>query len=137
MKGVVPLGDFWIMKKLKGGMLEEDLKKIPSRKETINASLTVWRLRSNDVIFRSAELVKSVQTIMKGDNMDRDFHRNIMWLYHMTKGDAFIDFLEFRNQKIKDRKAKALGKKNAKSDENDDDGGAKKIVENEIVGKKV
>jgi len=137
MKGVVPLGDFWIMKKLKGGMLEEDLKKIPSRKETINASLTVWRLRSNDVIFRSAELVKSVQTIMKGDNMDRDFHRDIMWLYHMTKGDEFIDFLEFRNQKIKDRKAKALGKKNAKSDENDDDGGAKKIVENEIVGKKV
>jgi len=72
MDGVVPLGDFWIMKKLKTEMLVEELKNNPTRKETLEATVTVYRLRSNNVIFRSAELVKSVQTIMKGDNMDRD-----------------------------------------------------------------
>jgi len=41
MEGVVPLGDFWVMNKLKSGMSKEDFEKITTKAELLEATLTV------------------------------------------------------------------------------------------------
>jgi len=48
--GVTPLGDFWLMKKLKDKLEQQDLMKLPSKAEVIKAASTFVRCRSNDVV---------------------------------------------------------------------------------------
>lgn len=101
MEGVVPLGDFWLMLKLLSMLSDEELLKAPMREEVLTAAVTLWRMRSNEVIFKSTEAVKSVQIMLKGDKIDRNMLRDISWLNFMSRGDEYIDFLEFRNDKLR------------------------------------
>jgi len=39
----VPLGDFWLMKKLKESISKEDFAKQPSKMELVGAAATIYR----------------------------------------------------------------------------------------------
>jgi len=109
MQGVVPLGDFWIMHKLGGLMPTNEKIDAPNKNDVMLAAVTIWRMRSNEVIFRSVELIKNIQEMFKSEKMDRNFLRDIEWINFMSTGDAFIDFLQFRNERL--RLSKKVGKK--------------------------
>lgn len=46
LKGIVPLGDFWMMGRLKSDMSSEDLVSTPSKKEILKAGLTIKRFET-------------------------------------------------------------------------------------------
>jgi len=49
-EGVIPLGDFWLMSKLKANIKEEEFKRQPTKNEVIAAGATIYRFRSNEVL---------------------------------------------------------------------------------------
>jgi len=79
------------MTKLKANIEEEDFKKQPTKIEVITAGATIYRFRSNEVLYRSMDMISSIQHTLKGDDMRRDWHRDIMWLFVMPPGDMFLD----------------------------------------------
>jgi len=46
MKGVTPLGDFWMMNKLKNEMTVEELLGTPKKAELLKAAMTINRFKS-------------------------------------------------------------------------------------------
>jgi len=62
------LGDFWVMGKLVTMMTKEEKAINPLREEILTAALTIYRFKSNEVIFRSVDTIKGIQALLKGDN---------------------------------------------------------------------
>lgn len=62
------MGDFWVMGKLVTMMTKEEKAINPLREEILTAALTIYRFKSNEVIFRSVDTIKGIQALLKGDN---------------------------------------------------------------------
>lgn len=107
LKGVTPIGDFWMMRKLRSEMNITDVVMMPTSKELLKACLTINRFKSLNKTFRSMDIVKQIQVTLKGDFMNRNMIRDIEFLNFMSKGDVFMDFIQFRNEKIVEAKRKA------------------------------
>jgi len=60
------------MNKLKTIIPVDDFKKQPTKNEVISASATVNRFRSNEVMFRSMDMILSIQQTLKGEEMRRN-----------------------------------------------------------------
>lgn len=67
LRGVVPMGDFWMMTKLKAEMSLTELGTHPDHKEILRAALTINRFRSLTGAQRSLDIIKVIQTSLKGD----------------------------------------------------------------------
>jgi len=88
MEGVIPIGDFWVMEKLKGLMDKKALLKQPQKEEVMLAAVTLWRFRSNEVVSRSVDVIAIITTMLKGDKQDRNLLRDLEWIGgFMAAGD--------------------------------------------------
>lgn len=98
--GIMPQGDFWMIKKLLTAIEKSKLVTAPTRIEVLKAVVSIYKIKSNDVILRSLDIIKQIEQMFKGDDSKRNLMRDIGWLNFMTQGDIYLDFMEIRNQKI-------------------------------------
>lgn len=67
MKGVTPLGDFWMMNRLKQDMKPDELLEKPKKGDLKKAAETIYRFRSLTRVYKSMEAIKNIQMCVKGD----------------------------------------------------------------------
>mmetsp|Transcript_13123 Transcript_13123/g.28343 ORF Transcript_13123/g.28343 Transcript_13123/m.28343 type:complete len:234 (+) Transcript_13123:5473-6174(+) len=70
MKGLTPLGAFWIMNKCKSQMHPKDTIDVPDRLQVVAALNTVYRYREAGVVFSSNEFLNGIQTMLRGPEKD-------------------------------------------------------------------
>jgi len=68
----MPQGDFWMMKKLVNSIEKSKLVTAPTRKEILRAAVSIYKIRSNDIILRSLDIIKQIESIFKGDESKRN-----------------------------------------------------------------
>lgn len=90
-RGVTPVGNFWIMKKLADDMDSHDKMTQPSKDEVIQAVLTVARFKLSDRVYRSNDVIAGIDSMLRGPDLNRNQYRDIQMVNHMTKGDLFLD----------------------------------------------
>jgi len=70
--GVVPTGNFWMMKKLNQDM-DKSLKMTPPTKpEMVKALLTIKRFKINEKVYRSNDIISGIEAMLKGPEGNRN-----------------------------------------------------------------
>jgi len=106
MRGVSPIGNFWMMTKLSDDMDNHEKMAAPSKDEILKAILSVKRFRLNERVYRSNDIIAGIDGMLRGPDLNRNYYREIQLIFHMTKGDLFLDYMQIANQKIRSAKSK-------------------------------
>lgn len=66
-KGLVPQSDFFMMQKIMNTD-SKDIDQHPTKSSLFKAIQTIFRFKSESLIFRSLDMIKGIQKSIKGDN---------------------------------------------------------------------
>jgi len=105
--GVVPTGNFWMMNKLNQDMDKSVRMTPPSKPEIVKALLTINRFKITDKVYRSNDIISGIEAMLKGPEGNRNYLKDIEWLFFMTQGDLFLDYIQFANQKVRESKSRS------------------------------
>mmetsp|Transcript_50659 Transcript_50659/g.42689 ORF Transcript_50659/g.42689 Transcript_50659/m.42689 type:complete len:204 (-) Transcript_50659:263-874(-) len=90
-RGITPEGNFWMMQKLNLDLSNLDKVSRPSNKDIKSSLQTINRFSSTEKVYRSNDILTVIDKMMRGENLNRNFLRDIQMIFFMTKGDLFLD----------------------------------------------
>lgn len=82
--------EFWMMNKI----IKTDnagLDKLDDKRHIIKAVLSLKRFGPPETVYRSLDLVKSIQKNLRGSDYSRNLIKQILFTNFMSKGEVFLD----------------------------------------------